>query len=251
MSMVIRMTTATRTGIRILTIVFVRADADVPPRSNAFMSLALLGLAFLLGIKHSYDADHLIAVSAILYRVRSIASAMKIGASWAAGHMLTAAVITVILFTFKDSILGSFLSYFEVIVAAMLIALGAFGIYNGFFRTETHVHGAAEHAHAVVQSDGTEDHTHRYMFGVGVIHGLASNDELLMLLVAGLGVASLGGTLLGIGVFSAGVVLGMVAFCAAFSIPWLRLRSGGAQRILAFVTGLVSIAYGILMFFGA
>lgn len=215
------------------------------------MSLALLGFAFLLGIKHSYDADHLIAVSAILYRVRSIANAIKIGVSWAVGHMLTATVITIILFTFKDSVLGSFLSYFEMVVALMLVALGGFSVYSGFYRTETHLHSGVEHAHTIVQGDGTEDHTHRYMFGVGVIHGLASNDELITLLLAGLGIASLSNAFLGIGVFSAGVVFGMVTFCALFSIPWLRVRSNRTQTALAFVTGGISIAYGISMLLGA
>jgi high-affinity nickel-transport protein len=214
------------------------------------MSFALLGLAFLLGIKHSYDADHLLAVGTVLHRVRSFAGALKVGASWAVGHMLTAGAITIVLFIFKDSVLGAVLAYFEMVVAVLLIVLGVFALRTAVFHRQIHFHRDAEHAHLVTSDAGANDHTHRYMFGVGVVHGLASNDELLTLLAASLGVATLGGTLLGIGVFSIGVILGMVAFCALFSIPWLRIRTTATQRILALVTGFLSIAYGISMFFG-
>jgi hypothetical protein len=215
------------------------------------MSLALLALAFALGIKHSYDADHLLAVGTILHRVRSIGSAVKIGASWAIGHMLTAAAITVVLFLFKDTLLSAFLSYFEPIVALLLIALGLFSLRSVLFHPSAHAHEERKHAHSILRDDGVNVHAHRYMFGVGVIHGLASNDELLILLTAGLGVATLGGTLLGIGAFSLGVIAGMTAFCVAFSMPQLRARSDMAQKILAFVTGGISVLYGIGMLLGA
>ena len=205
------------------------------------MSLALLSLAFLLGIKHSYDADHLVAVGTILHRARTFSGAVKIGVSWAIGHMLTAGSITIVLFLLKDSILGTLLSYFEMITAVLLIALGIFALHTAIFSVYRNVGDTRLEA---------RDHAHHYMLGIGVIHGLASNDELLTLLVASLGVATLGGMLLGVGVFSLGVVFGMLAFCAAFSIPWIRVQDAYTQKILAFVTGSISIIYGTTMLFG-
>ena len=82
------------------------------------------------------------------------------------------------------------------------------------------------------------------MLGIGVIHGLASNDEILILLTASLGVATLGGIMLGIGMFSIGVVAGMVLFSVLLSIPVIKANSAGFYRIVSAATGLISIVYG-------
>lgn len=54
--------------------------------------VAIMILALALGFKHSYDADHLIAVSSILRRAKSIRSSWKSSIFWAIGHMITAAI---------------------------------------------------------------------------------------------------------------------------------------------------------------
>lgn len=206
---------------------------------------SLMFLATLLGFKHSYDADHLVAVSSMLRRVRSMGAAVRIGMSWAFGHMLTATIITVLLFFFRQSILSIILPHFEKIVGLMLIGLGAFSLTEIFFRTEVHTHEDTAHAHVA----GGKKHTHRYMFGVGIIHGLASNDELLTFFIASLGILTIGGLLAGLAFFTVGVVAGMVVFCALFSVPWLHLRSEAAYKMLAIGTGSISIVYGLYMFF--
>ncbi|MEK6947167.1 MAG: hypothetical protein AABX32_06180, partial [Nanoarchaeota archaeon] len=68
--------------------------------------LGFMALALVLGFKHSYDSDHLIAVSNILRKVDSIKSSVKVGFSWAVGHMITATVITVILYMFRETVLN-------------------------------------------------------------------------------------------------------------------------------------------------
>ena len=86
--------------------------------------ISFMALALVLGFKHSYDSDHLIAFSNILRKVDSIKSSIKMGFSWAIGHMLTATIITIALFIFKGSFLNDFLKHFEKIVGVMLIVLG-------------------------------------------------------------------------------------------------------------------------------
>ena len=75
--------------------------------------ISFMFLALLLGFKHSYDADHLIAVSGILRKIKSFKSSIRIGISWAAGHMITAAIATIALFVFKDSILKFILPHLK------------------------------------------------------------------------------------------------------------------------------------------
>ncbi len=50
-------------------------------------SAALLG--FLLGLRHATDADHVVAVTTIVARERTLRRAAWIGALWGIGHTLT------------------------------------------------------------------------------------------------------------------------------------------------------------------
>src|SRR5207237_664806 len=54
-------------------------------RMNQSM-LATLGLGFLLGLKHTTEADHLVAVSTIVSERRSLWQAAGVGALWGVGH---------------------------------------------------------------------------------------------------------------------------------------------------------------------
>ena len=51
--------------------------------------LTIVAVGFFLGMRHATDPDHVIAVSTIVSRERSIRSAMLIGAFWGLGHTLT------------------------------------------------------------------------------------------------------------------------------------------------------------------
>ena len=56
---------------------------------------------------------------------------------------------------------------------------------------------------------GKKLHFHRQLFGVGIVHGLASNDEILAIFVVGLGVGSLQLQLGGVAIFTVGGMIGM------------------------------------------
>lgn len=214
--------------------------------------LSFLLAALVLGIKHSFDADHLIGVSNILTKSRSLASTVKMSFSWAFGHMITAVLITVLLFTFRDSILSFILDKFEILVAIMLIALGLISLYQArFFHTHKHKHSNSTHEHLHIHLKNSEsDHSHKHMFGVGIIHGLASNDELLLLLTVLLGLSSLFDMILGVAVFSLGVVIGMIVFGIILTYPILKIRSEQLVRIVNGTVGVVSIVYGVVILQG-
>src|SRR3989344_2230524 len=191
-----------------------------------------LPLALFLGIKHSFDADHLVAVSNVLTRARSIKASLKLGMSWAIGHMFTATIITILLFSFKDSILPLILERFETIVAFMLIALGLWSLWSArVFHRHRHAHEGKRHEHIHLHlKTAKSDHSHRHIFGIGIIHGLASNDELLILLTASLGASSLLEMVTGVAVFSLGVVIGMAVFSLIFTLPFLKIRGEALRR---------------------
>ncbi|MBI2176207.1 hypothetical protein HYU40_02550 [Candidatus Woesearchaeota archaeon] len=211
--------------------------------------LSFAFLALVLGFKHSYDADHLIAVSSLLRKSASLKLSVKLGMSWAFGHMLTATIVTTLLYFFRESLLRSWLANFDKVVGVMLVVLGLWSLKDAFFQhSHRHRHGEMAHSHTHIhgrEEDGR--HAHRHIFGIGVIHGLASNDELLLLFTASLGVTTLGGILAGTAIFSLGVVLGMVLFALFFSFPIIRLRGDFFHRAISLVAGSLGVLYGVLM----
>ena len=209
-------------------------------------------LALVLGIKHSYDSDHLIAVSNILRKAGSSKSAAKVGLSWATGHMLTATIITVLLYISKETFLNGVLPHFEKIIGIVLIALGILSLRDLLrFHSHIHSHDGIVHCHPHIHlmDSGRQSHVHKHMFGIGILHGLASNDELLALFTMSLAVTSLGGLNLALGFFSIGVVLGMIIFALIFSYPLIRLRNEKIYRLVTFGTGSAGLIYGSLMLF--
>jgi len=210
----------------------------------------LFQLAFFLGVKHAYDADHIVAVSTYIVRSRSLSHTFTMSVSWAIGHMTTAGAITLLLYLYRDFFLSRILVYFEAAVGVMLILLGVASILSyrdlGTYHHQDHSGRNDGHVHAHVHEGGeVHQHYHKHMFGIGIVHGLASNDELILLFTASLGVASLLGLIFYVAIFSLGVVVGMVAFGCAISYPFLKKRGAAKSAMLVF--GVVSLLYGALI----
>jgi high-affinity nickel permease len=226
------------------------------PRAGSDLAyeFGFMVFALALGFKHSYDADHLVAVSNLITRSGSVRRAGLMSVSWAFGHMLTAAILTVLLYTLGQSVLSGFLSQMAILVAVMLALIGVLGLLWEFnvFHMHEHVHGLARHTHVHSWLHGhlTKHGEHKTMFSVGIVQGIASNDELLFLLVGALGVATLGALLLGVAAFSLGVVAGMVLFAVGLNYPILRWGSQRVQRVVNITVAVLSIAYAALLFAG-
>ena len=222
-------------------------------------------LALVLGIKHSFDPDHLLAVSNLLRKVKSLKNSVKMAIIWAAGHMITASLVTLILISFKDSFLSFLLDKFEIIVALMLIALGFISLSNSrIVEKHEHEHNGKKHSHLHLHlKKDITNHDHIHMFGIGIVHGLASNDELLILITISLGVSSVIYMLFGVAIFSLGVVIGMIIFTLVITYPLLKIhsskldgignsinleRSSRLTRLVNLFVGCISILYGVIMF---
>lgn len=214
--------------------------------------MSFLALALLLGVKHSFDADHLLAVSNLLARVKSPRQAAIVSFSWAVGHLLTATAVALALFFFREPLLPLVLGKFELLVGAMLVLLGvvSLGQVVGLIHLHTHSHDEKTHGH-VHAHWGEESHLHKHMFGVGVVQGLASNDELLVLVTSTLGLNSLAEIILAVVLFSVGVVAGMLAYSLLLASVVAKARKEKPANAVNAVAGVLSIAYGTLLLAGA
>src|SRR5512137_1421011 len=113
--------------------------------------LAVLGLGFVLGLRHALDVDHLAAVSTIVSQRRSLWQSSLVGALWGLGHtasLLAVAGGVIGLHQEIPPIVGSLL---ELGVATMLIVLGVnllrTVISGGRMHVHTHTHEGHLHVH--------------------------------------------------------------------------------------------------------
>ena len=86
--------------------------------------LAILAIGFFLGMRHATDPDHVIAVSTIVSRERSISKAASIGVLWGLGHTLTILGVGAAIIVFGLAIPARVGLTMEFCVGVMLILLG-------------------------------------------------------------------------------------------------------------------------------
>src|SRR5690242_14791485 len=62
---------------------------------------AIVALGFLLGMRHATDPDHVIAITTIVSRERSLKQAGVIGAVWGFGHTITILAVGAAMILFR------------------------------------------------------------------------------------------------------------------------------------------------------
>jgi len=130
-------------------------------------ALLILAIGFFLGMRHATDPDHVVAVSTIVSRERSIPRAGWIGILWGVGHTLTILVVGAAIILFGVVIPPRLGLTLEFSVALMLILLGILNltgamhwISHRFSPTHPQHHGTHTHLHA--HGDYIHDHPHSH-----------------------------------------------------------------------------------------
>lgn len=191
--------------------------------------------AAVVGFTHAFEVDHLLAVSSIVTRRRSVWESVKDGVYWGLGHTSTILAIGLLMIMARVAITDAAFGYFEAGVGLMLVILGV----HRMVKTWQHerYHQQAHHQH--------EPHNHRLAYGVGLVHGLAGSGALVLAVMANLkssfdGIAYLL-------VFGAGSIAGMLLASGVFSLPFSRKLnlSQGTRSMLTVLSSLLCIALGV------
>jgi high-affinity nickel-transport protein len=90
--------------------------------------LAIVLLGFFLGMRHATDPDHVVAVTTIVSRDRTMLQASLVGALWGLGHTVTILVIGSAIIVFKLTIPPRLGLSLELSVGFMLILLGVLNL---------------------------------------------------------------------------------------------------------------------------
>lgn len=225
-------------------------------------ALGLLGLGFVLGLRHALDVDHLAAVSTIVTQRRGFWTSTLVGALWGLGHTAALLAVAVAVVALRTEIPHRVAQGLELGVAVMLVGLGLNLLRTlragGELHLHGHAHGDRRHVHAHVHAPGRPDeaHTHhglpaaRRPFLVGLVHGLAGSAGLMLSVVATIPSPGLG--LAYVAVFGCGSIGGMMAMSALLGLP-LSLAAGHLGRVerpLRMCAGLGSVVAGVAVAWG-
>ena len=220
--------------------------------------MTMLGLGFLLGMRHALDADHVAAVSTMLAQRPDLRRSGFIGLCWGCGHTAVLLIVGLAVLALKITIPDAVAQAFESIVGAMLVALGlalAVTLYREQWHLHAHEHDGARHVHVHSHRLG-EDHAHRHVWRdslppvlVGMVHGLAGSAALMLVVLSA--VRTLWEGIAYILLFGIGSILGMVVLGVVISLPFLFSVPLG-RSVHAAVRGMASvgsIGFGIAILF--
>jgi ABC-type nickel/cobalt efflux system permease component RcnA len=242
--------------------------------------LSIVALGFFLGIRHATDPDHVVAVTTIVSRQRSIRQAALIGVLWGLGHTITILIVGSAIIVFGLVIPPRVGLTMELSVGLMLILLGILNL-SGIMRwiTETvtplqpgehsHPHGHGDYVHSHAHGHVPEKHGHAEeatplgwldrTFGrlslyqvlrplaVGIVHGLAGSAAVALLVLTTIRVPTW--AVFYLLVFGLGTVAGMMLITAAIAVPFAlsERRFARLNRGLGLVSGLASLAFGFFI----
>ncbi len=220
--------------------------------------MSMLGLGFLLGVRHALDADHVVAVTTMLAQRPGFRRSGFIGFCWGCGHTAVLLAVGVAVLALKITIPDPVAQACESIVGLMLVALGfalAVTLYREQWHLHIHEHAGARHAHLHSHRLG-EDHAHRHGWRdslppmlVGMVHGLAGSAALMLVVLSTAHTFWEG--IVYILLFGAGSILGMAALGVLIGLPFFFSVSLGRQVQTA-VQGLASvgsIGFGLAILF--
>jgi nickel/cobalt exporter len=239
-----------------------------------FITVILLGL--FLGMRHSTDPDHVVAVSTIVSRQKSIQSSATIGLLWGLGHTLTIFLVGTAIIIFGVVIPPRLGLSMEFCVALMLILLGVLNL-TGVMRWITERFSPTRLDRITAQTSGygndnsagsdkasvtlgarIESFTGRTIgklglyqtirpLVIGLVHGLAGSAAVALLVLSTIK-SPLWSTAYLL-VFGFGTMVGMMLMTAAISVPlvYTQKRFFNINRHLAAISGFASMAFGIFL----
>ena len=240
---------------------------------------AIIALGFVLGMRHATDPDHVVAVTTIVSRERTMLHAAAIGALWGIGHTFTILAVGSAIILFRLTIPPRVGLSMELSVGLMLILLGVLNLTGVLRRAMEWLTlrrlGPAAHSHFIFgrsmvhthDEDGEPVLLDPYsILGwtpqwwkklglfhvlrplvVGVVHGLAGSAAVALLVLTTISRPSWAiGYLL---IFGLGTVAGMMLITAVIALPFAYSLQHFAQlnRSLALASGFLSVAFGFFL----
>jgi len=222
----------------------------------------VLGVGFVLGLRHALDPDHVVAVSTLASRGGGLRRTSLVGAFWGLGHALSLGAAGGVILALRLTVPPALTNVLEGIVGVMLVVLGTIALRRAL-RWKLHAHPHAHegrthvhfHAHAPGEAHAPSQpraHGHPHLlqggvrpFVVGLVHGLAGSAGLALLALSAAPTPAAG--LAYLVVFGVGSIAGMLLLSALLSLPlaYLETRYAVLHRGIQLAAAVVSVAFGL------
>jgi len=235
----------------------------------------VLGTAFLLGLAHAIEVDHMIAVTAFVSTRPALRSAAGFGLRWGLGHSIAVFIAGGILIATGLRWPERYDALGEAIVGVLLVAVGVWAMLRA---RKLHLHkpeGHGDHAHLHAHGGKAAAHAHEHhghppqapahppaghhhhdhdhahekhgITLVGLMHGLAGTSAVVALVP----VTMMDRWVVGLGylvAFGAGVMLAMTAYALVAAAAFRRAAAGSLRwgRALGRFAGIGSIVVGLV-----
>jgi len=220
------------------------------------MMATIVGVGFVMGLRHALDPDHVVAVTALATQKKGWRRTSLVGAFWGMGHALSLGVVGGAVLALRLEVPPSVADALEAAVAVMLVGLGAVAVRRALrwrLHAHPHAHDGSVHVHFHAHPRGAEEaHQHAHAlrdglrpFLVGLVHGLAGSAGLALL---ALGAApSLSAGLAYILMLGLGSIAGMLILSGLLSLPlaYLEARYAAFHRGVQLAAGAASVAFGL------
>jgi high-affinity nickel-transport protein len=221
--------------------------------AGSFLAIVVLGLV--LGMRHSTDPDHVVAVSTIVSRERSVKQGAVIGMMWGFGHTITIFIVGAAIILFNLTIPPRIGLSMEMAVAAMLILLGVLNL-TGVLRKLTDRFTPQSKPDGLMDNRAQPSGFFGRMlarFGyyqllrplaIGLVHGLAGSAAVALLVLSM--IHSPAWAIAYLVIFGLGTVAGMMLMTTVMAIP-IALTGQRSTRFLTTASGLVSVCFGLFL----
>jgi nickel/cobalt exporter len=227
--------------------------------------LFVTGLGLILGMRHSTDADHVVAVSTIVSKQRSVRNAAFIGSVWGLGHTITIFIVGSLIILFGVEIPPRLGLSMEFSVAVMLILLGVLnltGIMQKLTSYLTPLMAGRTSSPDPAKTEKSKPKMEKWLdnsigrFGlyqclrplvIGLVHGLAGSAAIALLVLSTIHNPVWATVYLLI--FGAGTTIGMMCMTAAIAVPFAFAGQGFTRlsRYFGVASGMVSLCFGTFL----
>jgi high-affinity nickel permease len=192
--------------------------------------LVALAIAFLLGLRHASDPDHLVAVTSLVAAEDGdTRKAARLGAWWGIGHASALVALGIPLIAFKAELPSWLESGAEKAIGVIILALAVRVIFKwarGDFRASSHAHDDGHERRRHLRRGGGHGHDHVKVrssgqaLTIGLLHGLGGTGAIVLLLIAAL--PSQLEAMAALAVFAPMSIVSMAALTATFA--WVLTR---------------------------
>ena len=233
--------------------------------------LTILGLGFLVGMRHAFEADHAAAMATLATKSHSISNTIKQGVVWGLGHTLTLLIFGSLVLLMEAVVPEQLAHGLEFLVGCMLVGLGI-DVLRKLLKERVHFHVHQHpdqlphfhaHSHKGESKHTLSPHDHEHPQGfpyralfVGLMHGMAGSAALIILTLQT--TFSVMDGFLYIAVFGIGSIAGMAVLSLVIALPlryapssltWFHNGLKGSIGFMTIILGLmVMYATGVSLF---